>query len=294
MTTRLTAAAGRAPFLMLTLSVALSASCRAGGGGAQNNRANENAPATHVAADPTPGAEVANVNANANTNAQADADTNAAVTQVRLVACPTPTPGADPSQSRARPLVAKLINAMRTVETAQASMQVTTCNEQVSVKGSTQGEFSFKLDGNKSEELLVKYRGNKTHSILYRDETLEFYQPRLNQVIRMSNESAKLKGYGRYSNRYTHLIRNAVVTHLGDETVGGARTALLQLTPRRRDRYKVFYVWVDYERAAPVQVMLVEAHATTTVKLSNLKLNAPLDDEAFKLNYPRGTRVIKQ
>lgn len=297
MTDKIYALRSCALIFTLALLTITSASCRRDEGHRQNNGVNDNVTATNVdksasgdvtnAATPPGGGNVAVAPVASNSNTNASAPPEASFT------CPRPVPSANPSEDRAKPLLAQLVNAMRGVKTVQAMMQVTICNEQVRETGDSRGEVRFKR-GDQGEEVLLNYSGSKTHSILVLDDKVEFYQPRLNQVIRLSKGTDRAKRYGRYFNHYVQLVRNAVPTYIGDEVVGGTRTALVKLTPKRRDRFESFYAWVDYERQAPVQMMLIENHSTTTIRLSDVKLNAPLDDGVFKLNYPARTRVIEQ
>lgn len=288
----------RACALLLTLVVSqlLLASCSSGGGDTQN---------TQPAHSPTP-AEGGGTQSVAANSASPTPDNGKAVTNVNgAVAgvitptpmpdfkCGTPTASVAPSQSKAYRLATNLVNAMRRVQTFQATMQVTTCLEQVRETYDVQGEVRYK-GSDEPEAVLIQYTGDRKNRMRLLNETVEFYQPRLNQVTRMAVRTARSRYFRSYYTRYEPRMKNAARAYLGDEQVGGARTAILKLTPRQPDRFKTVYVWVVYETWVPVKVLLVENKQTTTIQFSNTKLNGPLDDAAFQLNLPAGTKVIEQ
>ncbi|HEX8734722.1 MAG TPA: outer membrane lipoprotein carrier protein LolA [Pyrinomonadaceae bacterium] len=124
------------------------------------------------------------------------------------------------------------------------------------------------------------------------------YRERLKQAITGSAKDAK--GGGKANNALAfmnmskeQLNANYAVTYLGKETVsGGIETWHLELKPKTAQKYKSAELWVD-GNGMPIQAKVVENNNdTTTVLLSNLQKNIDLKASVFKLNLPKGTKVV--
>jgi outer membrane lipoprotein carrier protein len=84
-------------------------------------------------------------------------------------------------------------------------------------------------------------------------------------------------------------------TVTGSEAVGGRRTHVLRLVPRRTSSYKQVRLWVD---AADFTVrrfeMTEENESVRRVELSNIRRNIQLADNLFRFVPPAGTHVFDQ
>ena len=220
----------------------LLASCGGGGGEAPGNPPAHNSAPANVATSQPVDANQPNI-----PNGNAAANVNGAVANVTATPappdfkCETPAPSVAPNPAKTYRLATNLVNAMKSVETVQATMRVTTCYEQVRRTYDLQGEVRYRGDGG-PDAVFVQYTGGRKNGMRLLDETVEFYQPRLNQVTRMSNQTAEGKYYGSYYYRYKPRMKSAARTYIGDEQVDGARTAILKLTPKQPDRFKTVYI----------------------------------------------------
>ena len=90
------------------------------------------------------------------------------------------------------------------------------------------------------------------------------------------------------------LKANYNVKYLGEETVGGGtRTLHLELTPKAVGKYKSAEIWVD-GNGMPVQTKIVEINNdSTTVLLTNLRINETIKPSVFTINLPKGTKEVK-
>ena len=89
------------------------------------------------------------------------------------------------------------------------------------------------------------------------------------------------------------LKDNYTVKYLGEEKVtGGIATWHLQLIPKNASTYKIADLWVD-GNGMPIQAKVTESNAdTTTVLLSNLVKNQTVKASVFKIDLPKGTKII--
>jgi outer membrane lipoprotein-sorting protein len=125
------------------------------------------------------------------------------------------------------------------------------------------------------------------------------YRPRLGQAYTGTTDTAtgnaKAGGALAFLNMSkTQLKANYDVQYLGEATLSnGAKTWHLQMTPKTAASYKSAEVWVDKD-GFPVQSRIVEANKdATTVLLSNLEKNVTINAAVFKIELPKGTKIIK-
>jgi outer membrane lipoprotein-sorting protein len=88
------------------------------------------------------------------------------------------------------------------------------------------------------------------------------------------------------------------VTVVGEETVAGAPTHVLDLKPRPDQASSGLFsgirLWVDKARSIPVQTRLTEPTGDhTTIRFERVVLNAPVSGSAFDLKLPSGVEEVK-
>jgi outer membrane lipoprotein-sorting protein len=126
------------------------------------------------------------------------------------------------------------------------------------------------------------------------------YTPRRGQAITGNADQAK--GNGKANNLFSfismskdELNTNFSKKYLGQENIGGGvPTWHLELTPKNPAGYKFksAEMWVD-GNGMPLQIKITEGNNdTTALLLSNLQKNATIKTDVFKVNLPKGTKII--
>ncbi|MGB7068143.1 MAG: outer-membrane lipoprotein carrier protein LolA [Pyrinomonadaceae bacterium] len=124
------------------------------------------------------------------------------------------------------------------------------------------------------------------------------YRPRLAQAITGKVNGSKSKGTNNalsFMNMSRDQLKaNYSVRYLGEETVSsGTKTWHLELTPKLATGFKSAELWVD-GNGMPIQAKVIEKNNdSTTVLLSNLEKNVSINASVFRINLPKGTKVIK-
>ncbi len=129
---------------------------------------------------------------------------------------------------------------------------------------------------------------------------LSFYQPKIEQVTeydagknRAEVESFLVLGFG---SRGHDLAKQFTVKYLGRETVDGVKTAKLELTPlaaKVKSMFSKIVLWIDTDRDVSIQQQAFEpGEDYRLAKYSNIKLNAPLPPDTFKLKTTSKTKVV--
>ncbi|MGH9948845.1 MAG: LolA family protein [Pyrinomonadaceae bacterium] len=125
------------------------------------------------------------------------------------------------------------------------------------------------------------------------------YRPGLNQAYTGTTDSAKGNAKAGSALAFmsmsrTQLKANYDMKYLGEAAVkSGVKCWHLELTPKARTSYKSAEIWVD-GNGMPVQSKVNEHNNdSTTILLANLQKNARINTAEFKIELPKGTRIIK-
>ncbi|MBI3939619.1 MAG: outer membrane lipoprotein carrier protein LolA [Acidobacteria bacterium] len=125
-----------------------------------------------------------------------------------------------------------------------------------------------------------------------------FYEPRLKQArkyqLGKNKDKAEFLVLG-FGSSTASLSATYHIRLLGQETLDGQRTHLLELHPKSEKAAAYFsqiLLWVAEEIWLPVQQKLVEPNGDyLLIKFSSLKLNPGIDKGKFKLTLPKDVQV---
>lgn len=181
----------------------------------------------------------------------------------------------------------------------QASVKMDKYNAQLDEHDITEG--STKYLPAKGRDALVRIDWTRpveeTLSVVNKQYVL--YRPRLGQAIigkvEEGNKSTKSTGALAFMSMSKEKLKaNYNVQDLGQENVSGnIPTYHLKLIPKTPTNYQYGEIWVD-GNGMPLQMRVVESNNdSTTVLLSNLQKNLDLNAAVFKVNLPKGTKVVK-
>jgi outer membrane lipoprotein-sorting protein len=165
----------------------------------------------------------------------------------------------------------------------------------------TEVSLSYLPGGRTEKNIFVRIDWTKpvTEHLAIANGKYILYRPSLKQAIVGSVDSAKGNSKAGGALAFMtmtkdQLAANYSVEYLGDETVNtGVSTFHLKLTPKTATSYKSADLWVD-ANGMPVQARVVEKNNdTTTILLSGAERNATVKANYFKLEPPKGTKIIQ-
>ena len=144
--------------------------------------------------------------------------------------------------------------------------------------------------------------GQPYADLLYRNGQLEYYNPSQKQETIIAAGSNKQEydsmlatGFGATGKELTAAW---TVSYQGTEKVDGVETVKLDLVskdPKVRENYSHLTIWVDLSRDISMkQAMFQPSGDSRTATYSNIKYNAHLKDNRFKLDIPKGTPVQRR
>jgi outer membrane lipoprotein-sorting protein len=127
-------------------------------------------------------------------------------------------------------------------------------------------------------------------------EAITLYQADINQAIVTTRSAAASKGdeFAFIATPYTsvpELKRQYNIVYLGDDQ----GMAKLELTPKAKSSIKNLTWWVDQTTWLPVRSTVVESNGTpTTFILSDIRKNQGITDSTFKVDLPKGTKIVRK
>lgn len=152
--------------------------------------------------------------------------------------------------------------------------------------GTSGGHVYFK----KPSKIRWLYKGAIEDEIIGDGHVLWFYQPDLNQAFKSLGSGPDiatdfLSGMG--------SIRKHFIAKTGPLKDGAVT---IELQPRKfHQQIKTLTLLADTKKLL-VEKFTIKDHYgnTTVVTFSNIKINAPVEDELFKFSPPEGTAIIEQ
>lgn len=162
------------------------------------------------------------------------------------------------------------------------------------------GQIYFRRSG-RDMDVSVNIAGPGARQIVFKDGKARMYQPKIDQVTEY--ESGKNKadieafvslGFG---GRGHDLLKSYDVKLAGWETIDSVRTARLELVPNSRKVRGMFsriVLWVDPQHDVLLKQQLFEPSGDyRTAHYKNIKVNARLDDDVFRIRTTSHTKVVR-
>lgn len=137
--------------------------------------------------------------------------------------------------------------------------------------------------------------------IIFSDAKIRFYQPKIDQVTeydagknKAEVESFLVLGFG---GRGHDLPKQFTVKFGGWEQIDGVKTAKLELVPKSdkiKNMFSRMTLWVDTSRGVSLKQQAFEPAGDYRIATyTNFKLNAPINQDVFKLKTTAKTKVVK-
>jgi len=161
------------------------------------------------------------------------------------------------------------------------------------------GTVYYQRSGKEIEMMAnIKEPGQKF--LLYKDDKLQIYEPKIEQVTEYSAganhneiESYLVLGFGGSGQ---DLKKQFEVEYQGEETIDGVATAKLQLTPKS-DKVKNYFtqaiLWIDLNKGISVQQKFMEGQGDFRLaKYSAVKVGTKINGDVFRLKTTGKTKFV--
>jgi outer membrane lipoprotein-sorting protein len=197
----------------------------------------------------------------------------------------------------------KMEKANQDLKSLKAEMVLEKTNMQIGVTDSEYGQLIYKPGTPKSKQRLrIDYTKPSKDILAVDGDSYTYYQPRINQAFKgLASKISKGKQSGLAQFITIGLsgsLRSASgkynISFVKDETIEGMTTSMLRLTPKSDDQFNSIDIWVSQQSWIPVRLSVTERNSdVTVVTFKNPQLNANVSNDAFSLNLPGGTKIVK-
>jgi outer membrane lipoprotein-sorting protein len=197
----------------------------------------------------------------------------------------------------------KMEKAHQDLTSLKAEIVLEKTNTQIGVTDSEYGQLLYKPGAGKSKQKLrIDYTKPSKDILAVDGDNIIYYQPRINQAFKgLASKLSKGKqgGLAQFINiALDGSLKSASgkynVTFVKDETVEGMMTSMLRLTPKSNDQFNGIDIWVSQQSWIPVRLSVTERNSdVTVVTFKNPQLNANVPNNAFALDLPGGTKIVK-
>jgi outer membrane lipoprotein-sorting protein len=200
-----------------------------------------------------------------------------------------------------------LENVLRTMDqtaatfrSAQADFVWTTYNAVIKeVDGTDKGKIYFRRNG-KETEMAADIAPPDEQQIVFSGGKIKVYRAQTKQANvydagahREEFETFLVLGFGSSG---ADMRKSFEVKYLGDEKIGDAQTARLQLTPiapKVKQQFPRIDLWIDTQRGLSLRQQLWQTNGDYRVAdYSNIQVNKKISDNVFKLRTSGDTTVV--
>jgi outer membrane lipoprotein carrier protein len=208
---------------------------------------------------------------------------------VALLLAPPAT--AAPPPADASKVLAALAKSGAELRTMRAGFEQTKVLTLLDESETSRGKVLLQVPGRLRWDYLAPQPG----AMVIKDGRFARYVPQTRQVFRgaAKGEADLLVGFGPGA---AQLGSKYEVSLVGEETVGGRAAWVLDLKPRpaQSGLFSGIRLWVDQERAVPVQTRLTEPTGdATTLRFDQVEINVKLPASAFDLSLPKDVVEVR-
>jgi outer membrane lipoprotein-sorting protein len=211
------------------------------------------------------------------------------------------------SASTQAPILTGILNKMekanQDLKSLKAEMVLEKTNTQIGVTDSEYGQLIYKPGTQKSKQKLrIDYTKPSKDILAVDGDNYVYYQPRINQAFKgFASKVSKGKESG-LAQFITIGLNGSLksasgkynISFVKDETIEGMTTSMLRLTPKGADQFTSIDIWVSQQSWIPVRLSVIERNNdVTVVTFKNPQLNGNLSNDAFSVNLPGGTKIVK-
>lgn len=195
-------------------------------------------------------------------------------------------------------LIAELDQAAKQFRSMTADVERTKVTVVVNDRSTESGQIFVRHD----DKMRIELAKPDVRTILRNGDTLWIYVPKTKRLEeydlgkhRALVDQLLFLGLGSSGH---DLYKHYLLTPLSEETLGGKKTMLLELTPKNekiRTQIARIHLWIDLSNWVAVQQKFFETGTEDyfIIRYSNIVRNPKLPDSKFKQNWPKDVHRIK-
>jgi outer membrane lipoprotein-sorting protein len=209
------------------------------------------------------------------------------------------------SSAASSPALESVLNQMDTAashfRTAAADLKADTFQKVVNETDTQTGKIYFRRGGKGDLQMASQFQAPEEKYVVYSDGKIRVYQPKIEQINeydagknRSEIETFMLLGFGGGGH---DLTKHFDIQFAGNEEVDGIKTAKLELVPKDpkvKNMFDKMVIWIDPGRAISLKQQFFEPSGDYRIThYSNIKVNAKVPDDVFKLHPTGHTKTVR-
>ena len=217
-------------------------------------------------------------------------------TMIGLIATVVVPIGGSQANGKLDEILANMQKAASTITSIHAKMDQIKRDLQIGGIEKYSGQVFFKHAAKGNDKVKIIYSKPPGQTIWVVGETITLYQAEINQAIITTRSAAASKGdeFAFIATPYSsvpELKRQYNIVYVGDDQ----SLAKLELTPKAKSSIQKLTLWVDQATWLPVRYTVLESNGNpTTFTLSDVKKNQGISDSTFKVDLPKGTKMLRR
>ena len=196
-------------------------------------------------------------------------------------------------------VLAQMDAAAKSFKTTEASVVWDQYQKVINETETQKGRIYFRREGGEVQMAADFVEPDKKY-VIYSGGKVQVYQPKIDQVSeydpgknRGDVESFLVLGFGGGGR---DLFKSYVLRYLESEIVNGVKAEKLELIPksaRLRNNIARILLWIDPDKGISVQQQFFEPDGNYRLaKYSDIRINQPLPENAFKLKTTKRTKFV--
>jgi len=225
-------------------------------------------------------------------------------TIANLIYTSSPVTVSENGQSKVDQILSKMHATARTIKTYSAKLVQEKHNTQIGGPPAIyKGDLAYRHEQQNRDKGRIKYYdsgGDVYQDVMVDGDKIILYQPRIGQAIITSRKAQAQKNpdFAFIATPYVSvaaLKQDYQIVYSRDENVNSVSTAVLDLTPKAHGSITGFTLWIDQSSWLPIKYRANERSGEiTTITFSAVQVNPSLPRDAFKLDLPKGTKIINR
>lgn len=208
------------------------------------------------------------------------------------------------TETKAQNILPEILKRMEVNRTSLTSLRSNVMmdkyNPQIDAHDTTEGTAVYLPAKERDALVRIDWTKPVQETLSVVNKKYVIYTPRRGQAITGNADQAKGKGkagnlFAFVSMSKDELKANFNIKYLGQENVvGNVPTWHLEMTPKNPAsfNFKTAETWVD-GNGMPLQIKITENNNdSTTLLFSNLQKNITINASVFKVDLPKGTKII--
>ncbi len=187
----------------------------------------------------------------------------------------------------------------KSLKSFQADMTVENFNAQLGETDTNKGKLIYFPQKNNDFAVRIDWDSPNRESLAVVDKQYLLYHSRLKQAFLGRIDDSKIAGSVNEAMAFMNVSKDQLkanynIKYVGQEKLSnGTLTWHLEFTPKVKKYYKKAEVWAD-KNGTPIKMKVVQNNADTiTVLFTNIKKNITINPNVFKINLPKGTKIVK-